>query len=196
MIRRGLQYAMFVGFLALGAASSLGQTNYNHWPASISLSGFPIFEGQNVNGYWVLTGSGASGTTSEFTLWDDDANTVTARLRFTYTYATGNMVGVISTDTNFAGGGFRYTRSLTSWGNNPLPASITGWANANGAPPALNAAAFPAMVADEFASAFPDWPSATQKIPIGFAFGMAFWGVCVAASISMKWVRDLASAAS
>jgi len=196
MIRRGLQFIVLVGITALGVAPSFGQTNYNHWPASISLSGFPIFEGQNVNGYWVLTGSGTSGTTSEFTLWDDEANTVTARLRFTYTFSTGTMVGIISIDPTFGGGGFRYTRQLTSWGNNPLPASITGWGNVNGAPPAVSAAAFPAMVADEFASAFPDWPSASQKIPLGFSMVMAFWAVCVAASISMKWVRDLASAAS
>jgi hypothetical protein len=196
MIRRGLQITFVVGIMALGAAPSFGQTNYNHWPSSISLSGFPIFEGQNVNGYWVLVGSGMSGTTSEFTLWDDQANTTIARLRFTYTFSTGNMVGVISIDPSFSGGGFRYSRTLTSWGNNPLPASITGWANVNGAPPAVSAAAFPSMVADEFASAFPDWASATQKVPLGFSMGMAFWATALALTIPMKWVKELASASS
>jgi len=195
MIRRGLQMIV-VGIAVLGAAPSFGQTNYNHWPASISLSGFPEFEGQNINGYWVMTGSGASGTTSEFTLWDDEANATVARLRFTYTYSTGNMVGVISMDPFFGGGGFRYTRTLTSWGNNPLPASITGWGNVNGAPVAVSAAAFPAMVADEFQSAFPDWAAAGQKIPLGFAFAMSFWSVCIVATIGIKWAKELASAAS
>lgn len=30
----------------------------------------------------------------------------------------------------------------------------------------------------------------------GFGFGMAVWAICVAASMAMRWVRELASAAS
>jgi hypothetical protein len=33
-------------------------------------------------------------------------------------------------------------------------------------------------------------------VPVGFGLGMSFWAVCVAAAISMRWVRDLASAAT
>jgi len=196
MIRRGLQTILVWGITALGAAPLFAQTNYNHWPVSVSLSGFPQFEGHNVNGYWVLTGSGASGTTSEFTLWDDEPNNTSVRLRFTYTFSTGTMVGVISVDPNFSGGGFRYSRSLTGWGNKPLPSSITGWQNVNGAPPATSASAFPGMVSDQFASAFPDWSSAMHKIPLGFLFGITMWTIALGMGVPIRWIRELGSAAT
>jgi hypothetical protein len=49
---------------------------------------------------------------------------------------------------------------------------------------------------DPYEEAFPDWESAAVKIPLGFTFAMAFWAGAVALTISLKWVRDLASAAS
>ena len=49
---------------------------------------------------------------------------------------------------------------------------------------------------DPYEQAFPDWESAAVKIPLGFGFAMAFWAVAVALSISMRWVRDLASVAT
>lgn len=49
---------------------------------------------------------------------------------------------------------------------------------------------------DPFDDNFPDWESAAVKIPLGFTFAMSFWAAAVGLSIGMKWVRDLASAAS
>lgn len=49
---------------------------------------------------------------------------------------------------------------------------------------------------DEYEEAFPDWESAAVKIPLGFAFGMAFWAAVLSMHIPMKWVRQLTEAAS
>lgn len=61
---------------------------------------------------------------------------------------------------------------------------------------AIFAAAGSYLPTDPYPGNFPDWQSAAVKIPLGFGFAMSFWAAAVAASIAMKWVRDLASAAS
>jgi len=49
---------------------------------------------------------------------------------------------------------------------------------------------------DPYEENFPDWSSARIKIPLGFTFGLAVWAMVLAATVPMKWVRDLTSAAS
>jgi len=49
---------------------------------------------------------------------------------------------------------------------------------------------------DPYEEAFPDWASAAVKIPLGFAFGLAFWAVCLAFGVPLKWAKEISSAAS
>lgn len=67
------------------------------------------------------------------------------------------------------------------------------WDNNNGQDYRWQFAAGPEA---DYVDAFPDWNAAATKIPLGFGFAMSFWAACVAASVAMRWVRDLASAAT
>ena len=197
MIRRGLQLVVGVGiFMMLGVAPCSAQ----NWPNYVILQGFT---NASINGYYVnVAGSttnapwgyayqryAESTTAPDFwiTLYKDN----TGSARNIAIYEQNPLTPVYNTPYLYSHGG-----SSASW-----PTQFSGqWRDANNAliSPTLAGAALLKFdaVPDEYTQAFPDWSKAATLIPLGFTFAMAFWASAVALSITMKWVKDLASAAS
>lgn len=173
MIRRGLQFACLWMFL-LGAAPLSAQIDYQYYPQYVTLSGFEIlaWNGIYTRGLFV---DGA------IEYYQYPADTGSLFMRVSFRPADGLVIVALWS------GGTTLTQKTYS-GNQPLPEIMTGFSVGGGV----------AMTTtpDEYQQAFPDWASAGARIPLGFTFGMSVWAVCVAAAISLKWVRDLASAAS
>ena len=198
MIRRGPQYvSLLCSVLLLGAASCFGQVSY---PSQIELVGFGIPAG----------GSGSLDGVIPFSFspWEELA-----------IYQAPNIEAGIAGD---VGNGIVLEFYVATYEGNPS-ASFTilpgGEISLGSGPYASLDEMFPNGAAwtvyfdglvyaagniagtgggggDPYEENFPDWESAAVKIPLGFSLAMAFWAACVAASVSMKWVRDLASAAS
>lgn len=197
MIRRGLQFIAGVGIMMmLGAAPCFAQS----WPTYVILQGFT---NASINGYYVnVAGSttnapwgyayqryAESASAPDYWITLEKDNTGTSRnIKI---YNQNPVTPVFNTPWLYGHGG-----TSSGW-----PSQLSGtWRDANWTivSPALAGAALLKFdaVPDEFTQSFPDWAKAATLIPLGFTFAMAFWAACVAAAISMKWVRDLASAAS
>lgn len=186
MIRRGLQVVFLCGITFLGAAPLHAQRA--GYPQSITLTGISV-AGYNGTYYWI----GGTSSTSSYIWAKYDQTNGSRWASILELNSTAIFVQLHSSEppTN------NYVDTRVAWVQVATP--VNGWPTApfgafnneyngggtlNFAPP------------DPYEEAFPDWESAAVKIPLGFSFAMAFWGVAVAASVSMKWVRDLASAAS
>lgn len=177
MIRRGLQFALFCGFVSLGAAPSFGQVSVsqveiaNFHPAINGVYNTRVYADSNgTENFVVLLGPGEA--------WVYDNGTIVVRVEITgYEYP--------STVTILPDGSVSYDSSVYSTVGN-WTVSIDGvlWASVQGTGP------------DPYEENFPDWASAAVKIPLGFALGMALWASALATGIGLKWARDLASAAS
>jgi hypothetical protein len=192
MIRRGLQLIVLVGTTALGAAPCFGQAGTTNTPSYVYLQDFddPTVNGvYNVVGTVPGTGQGTSvlhrytGETSPvryLSLQHGGGYNVTARIHSAYpsTFGTSLLYQLTTSSLNY-------------------PASWTGtWTGYSGRTNEVATAVFGWGAVDLYPLNFPDWASASVKIPLGFTFAMAFWAAAVALTISLKWVRDLASAAS
>ena len=197
MIRRGLQLVVGVGiFMMLGVAPCSAQ----NWPNYVILHGFT---NASINGYYVnVAGSttnapwgyayqryAESVTAPDYwiTLEKDNAGNA----RNIKIYNQNPVTPVFNTPWLYGHAGLS-----TGW-----PSQFSGaWRDANWTliSPTLAGAALPKFdaVPDEYNQAFPDWSKAATLIPLGFTFAMAFWAAAVALTISLKWVRDIASAAS
>lgn len=200
MIRRGLQILSMVGITALGAAPCFGQVGTTNFPTQVTLQDFsdPL-----VNGLYVVVGGSSTSGTYVFQRYSPGGGTNAVRwltigdqtnsTQFMYRIWNrnppsphGDVTGLLYVSENYG----TFTQSV---GNFKVYA--VGFPNASGL--AVNSWYVPPPTLEEqLDAAFPDWESAAVKIPLGFGFAMAFWAVAVALSVSMKWVRDLASAAS
>lgn len=200
MIRRGLQF--FAVLVLLGAAPCLAQVYVLQTPAALTLQDFT---NSTFNGFYTQVGqvqttlASVSLTYQRFSTDPSNGRWV-AFLRNT---ATGQWN--VSIYTNYPVQDHtvgRVTRSIdyVTSSNTVPPLSVSAFYNVPGSvssTPTAGTAVFTWNAADaEMQQAFPDWASAGVKIPLGFTFAMSFWAAAVALSIGMKWVRDLASAAS
>jgi hypothetical protein len=194
MTRRGLQITFVVGIMALGAAPLFGQIG----PAgSILIDGAPTVAGVNYNGLYVTISSGPNEGSVVWTRYGISTNEppyATLAAAGPYGSSTGHIVRLHSSwpgtsrNENVAARSVSVSPNppLTTWNNFSLPLEIGGVAFT------FDSAGGP----DPYSEAFPDWESASVKIPLGFALGMAFWAAAVALTIPMKWIKELASAAS
>jgi hypothetical protein len=179
MIWRGLQL-FFVGFF-LGAAPLYAFT-YGNQPQSFVVSGLLLSQ---FNGVYHLSSDYDLGDRSEF-WYDKDDYTV-------YGYIEADTAGnlnvwllsdyfsvAVLTDGSTAtlNNGEDEIEQSSGW-------SITWEGGGHG----------PGYVPPPEEPTF-DWTSAVVNIPFGFAFAMSFWAVAVSLSVAMKWVRELASAAT
>lgn len=198
MIRRGLQITFVVGIMALGAASCFAQYDGTMPYRLTVLSGDFGFEG-----VYVITGqttdaeSSLGGVYQRYTrdgqppYWllvrsypQTDSLRKTRMQIYVHSEYPENLNSASEVGT---------TIILSDVIVGPTPSLITtligdiliDWFPP--APPNPNA---------PYQEAFPDWESASVKIPLGFALGMAFWAAAVALTIPMKWIKELASAAS
>lgn len=192
MIWRGLQMrlaACILCMIALGAASSLGQTysRSNH-PAFVTISGvtFPEYNGVY---QWIGSTSVSGGAT--LAKYDQTSGT-----RWLTVWEEGPSIlwfGLHSGDPGSSHTSQRVAFARVDTQPHAWPTSAFGpWSVGFGGQGIMSMS----VVTDPYELAFPDWESAALKIPLGFAFAMSFWGVAVAASMGMKWVKELASAAS
>lgn len=191
MIRRGLQILGLVGITALGAASARAQ----EYPPAVTMTGFPLVSGVNVNGYYVKTGTtGAFGATGQYTLYDAEENALVLEIRAVLDGANVRWGAVVRTSSG--------ANPILTRVSSDSPVLLNGWTVMSGwrlGSTVTGALVNGSTVVDQdfpYSSEFPDWESAAVKIPLGFSLAMSFWAVCVAAAISMRWVRDLASAAT
>lgn len=190
MIRRGLQILILVGITALGAAPV-----YAIWstpPGSLVVMDVGTINGVNMDGLYVLVG--IESQTSQYQRWGYDGEVGTGAALQYELWDDADGVGGF--------GALRLRQGVTqvratsgfSWdGSYPFEKAFSTTNPSLGKVVFYQTAAGPDA---EYAAAFPDWSSAAEKIPLGFGFAMAFWASAVAASVAMKWVRDLASAAS
>jgi hypothetical protein len=178
MNMRGLQIIALVGITALGAASSHAWT-YNGltYPDNMLVQGSP---------YGYMNG-----------LWLAQTNVNNGGWWFVQYGATNVLHRVHLTDN-----GTSTSVWLMQNGNNRVDltpqVNTSQWRSAGFPTQTFQAGGTVAfnISQDPYDQAFPDWESAAVKIPLGFTFAMSFWAAAVALSIGMKWVRDLASAAS
>lgn len=193
MIRRGLQLIAVVGLLG-AAPFCFGQAGTTNAPSYVVLQDF---DDNSLNGLYNVVGTipgqgqgssvlhrytGEDSPVRYVSLQQGGGYSVTVRIHSTYpeTYFSGLLYQGSTGSQLF----------LESW-----TGQFTGYSgNANESATAIFGWGSP--VPDPYEEAFPDWESAAQKIPLGFTFAMAFWGVAVAGSMAMRWVKDLASAAS
>lgn len=190
MIRRGLQILLSAGITALGAAPCFAS-----FPSDIVLQGFNVVTNVgDPNGYYVQTGTtGVDGSTlfSRYATEPDGPKfSILVRWFANSQWQVAVRRGL--TDANVSlktvGGASNSFPGPSSW--------VGGWTGYSGYDPGTTAALVVPSGDYQYEVAFPDWESAAVKIPLGFTFAMSFWAAAVALSIGMKWVRDLASAAS
>jgi hypothetical protein len=192
MIRRGLQITFVVGIMALGAAPSCLATVSQNFPKQIVLQDFAMIGGVDYNGVYVnVSQSGTiispAGWFQKYTTDGSSAPIVEVRMSADFLSA---MLMLRPTLNAAAVGNTGYRDISSGWGS-PWPGTF--WNITQGG------LAFISMEEDPdvlYNVAFPDWESASVKIPLGFALGMAFWAAAVALTIPMKWIKELASAAS
>lgn len=194
MIRRGLQVVFLCGITFLGAAPLFGQAGTTNYPTRVTLQGFPVAEH---NGLFMLVGGTFNQDGYVFQRYETG-------LPAKFWVVFGDQA---SGDQKYAHFYTNYPTSVTTAGRvywrdffgPAMPSALTGaYQQSNGqlisgATWIFSWAVGP--VSDE-EKAFPDWAKATVLIPLGFSFAMAFWASAVALSVAMKWVRDLASAAT
>lgn len=187
MIVRGLQIAVGVGMLALGAAPSFGQV-YKHFPQSVTVTGFPVSpQGNSLNGFFVLSGF-VQGAGLEYTMYGSEP----VRLYMEYVYNGYLRISI----GGLSGSSLSYQKQIFV-GTSASPETLSGFNNLNGATATIDGRVILHMESsDPYDINFPDWASAGTKIPLGFGMGMAFWAAAVALAIPIKWAKDLASAAS
>lgn len=191
MIQRGLQLIAVVGLL--GAAPLYAQSGYQ-WPGTAVVTGLAPVDGVELNGTYILTGAevdsgtywytqfspgGSGNPLLELRFVDDASFTARIFVNGAYRLRINILVGQIP---------LTYPYQLNDqWRDNfgGLKAAPNSLTLLSSTPPP-----------DPYEEAFPDWESAVTTIPLGFTFAMAFWGVAVAASMAMRWVKELASAAS
>jgi hypothetical protein len=199
MIRRGLQIFGLVGITALGAASSfasVGETA-TRLPEQIVVQN-TVINGVNFNGLYLKVGDLTALGSQFWQRYTTSETQVPPVISF-------QMPPTESTANNFT------IRFHTSWPTNATavhtfqsPQSAlnqqlgaVSTIEMNNLPGGGSGQLLVTMfVSNDFREAFPDWESAAGKIPLGFTLAMSFWAVCVAAAISMRWVRDLVSAAT
>lgn len=197
MIRRGLQI-MTVGITALGAAPCFAQYSPPaNFPSAVTLSGVPAITYQqptplDVNGYYVAVSTSNNATTT-FVRYNEDAQTA-YRVRIDHNPGGNPIWTVKLLNLNENALPIQSTFNTTDWPTSPFTAQVNT-AFTGGVSGTATWVLHGAPLSD-YELAFPDWESAGVKIPLGFGFAMAFWSVCVVATIGMKWVRELASAAS
>lgn len=176
MIRRGLQIALLAGIMALGAAPLHAQDAYFR-RSGVDPMPLTYDAGNSVNGMlqW------SSGVTIVRIMDDPEAGYYFLQLEvpneFLVTLAPNGRIGY-------------HEGTVPEWvlsGSYEFEALI---------PMEFDLPGIAAYFPDPYQEGFPDWSSAAVKIPLGFAFGMAAWAVFFSASVTMRWVRDLASAAS
>lgn len=191
MIRRGLQIMCLVGITALGAAPLFGQV----FPPAVQVGDMGgIFE--QYNGVYVFAEDldvYPDGTSKGY-YEDNNGNYLTvtiAEVDEAIYYDLG--AGPSAPEQGELRATIFYTPNQYSF--------VVGWVRSSTGAPLGYGYAQPLWNynpggGNEYEEAFPDWESAAVKIPLGFTFAMSFWAVAVAGSIAMRWVKDLASAAS
>jgi len=198
MIRRGLQICLVCFITALGAAPLSAQYSPPaNFPAAVTLSGVPPITYQqatplDVNGYYVAVSTSNNATTTFVRYNEDQQNAY--RVRIDHTPGGNPVWGVRLWTALEAGLPIQVLFNTSSYPTTPFTGQVNT-AFTGGVAGTATFVLHGAPLSDE-ERAFPDWAKAATLIPLGFSFAMAFWGVAVAASVSMKWVRDLASAAS
>jgi hypothetical protein len=196
MIRRGLQLMLLVGITALGAASSAAQYPYQ---LSITNTGIPGADGNYFKFQNPISGSG-----NVYQRYDTDNNNlgtvmeVLAQAPYT---ATHQWYITLRTGVTASSGGNTVGVHGGIYTNAGIPTANYTMTKQNGYSGTFTVRVFkepppPPTLEEQIGSVFPDWASASVKIPLGFGFAMAFWAACLAVAIPMKWVKDLASAAS
>jgi hypothetical protein len=195
MIRRGLQFLIAV-MCTLGAAPCFSQiTNIHPNPEQIVLQGVTV-SNVSYDGLYTKVGENSPGGTFLFQRYSTESDVtppIVTWQSFDPQQSTNQNVGVrlhAQWPTTISSG----TVLLTSFTN--FSAIKFGLGEVTPISLGTGSALVTFYVSDEFRQAFPDWASAAVKIPLGFTFAMAFWAAAVALTISLKWVRDLASAAS
>ena len=180
MTRRGLQITFVVGIMALGAALSFGQMQVQ----SVEIVNFH----PNVNGVYNFN------VFNYDTYENDQPINVSVFIGpgEAYVYQNGTMiVRIEAADSSYSwitflpDGTVSYDPSVyPDAGNWSVYVDGVLWSSGVGIEP------------DPYDEAFPDWESASVKIPLGFGLGMAFWAAAVALTMPMKWIKELGSAAS
>lgn len=184
MIRRGLQILIGVGVITLGAAPSFGQFQGSP-PSTITVSGAPD---EFLNRTWYYDAPDGE----DFTYFSGELGSgwplrVNVDLVHAY-FWLGDPEGNDSVEREYVillDG--TWSETITATGGVASTFAVV-W-EGGGFGPGFSAT-------DPYPDNFPDWESAAVKIPLGFGFAMAFWAVAVAASMAMRWVRDLASVAT
>ena len=186
MIRRGLQFLCCL--VLLGAAPCFAQEDpYSIFPQSLVLQDRATTSVGDPNGYYVQVTQQLNYTGSVFQRFGQDPLTA-FRIGLLYSRPNAsfpNGFWEIRLEQN----GSIISQTIIVGATIPSPFSMSGGGTVilNQLPPDPNA---------PYEEAFPDWESAAVKIPLGFTLAMAFWAAAVGLSVSMKWVRDLASAAT
>lgn len=190
MIRRGLQISL-AGLVLLGAAPLLyAQAGSTNWPTSVTLQGFAE---SDLNGYYSLVGELGNDGTRIFQRYSSGGSSPAWWVTLSDVIANNTVVCGIHTDYPTTSTDTRVYLSPVTGPNWPSSfGSFIGGAPAN----AVAILSWEVVGSDPYEEAFPDWESAAEKIPLGFSLSMMFWGVAVASSIAMRWVKELSSAAS
>lgn len=196
MIRRGLQFCVVVGISALGAAPSLASFTGEPMPLRIYVNNtVQSNAGIDYAGVYVPTGSTESGVGPFVGLYQRYVTDGTEPRYIVLAAISQFGIGTLDFHADFP----------TAWRSYSPTERVEGQYNladvSVGIPTTLNLAVGTVTLdwflpADPYEEAFPDWESAATKIPLGFGMGMAFWASSVALAIPIKWVKDLASAAS
>jgi len=193
MIRRGLQLVVGVGiFMMLGAAPSFGQSGVK-LPQSITLQNIIYPTNQvNPNGMYVMT----TAETQSGSLWytrfgTSNAPTYTLEVRTSGANPVSGLRHLLIRSGAFVADAGTQTIKTGAYPHQYGPFSALSGSGYSG-----GQILWAAPPDNEYSSEFPDWASAAVKIPLGFGFAMSFWAAAVTLSISMRWVRDLASAAT
>jgi hypothetical protein len=182
MIRRGLQIFLCVVFL--GAAPCFSQ-DYSNFPQSLFLQDRPYTGAVDPNGYYVLVVAQQDYGSSIYQRFGQDP-AISFRIGLYYTKPNATWPNGFWEIRLEEGG---VVRSQTVVVAATLPTSFAmqggGTVIPNQLPPA-----------DPYEEAFPDWEAAGVKIPLGFGFGLALWASAFAIVVPIRWVRELANAAS
>lgn len=171
MIRRGLQILILVGITALGAAPSLAQDP----PTPIFLRGWTLPGGESIDGeYHLVT---VDNVASLDPSWSLPLPGYTGDSAWKIFWVDGDGWFVIGPGY----GDLRLGGDLLN-----LWAPMTQGSDVRGG----------LLYVGQLPNETETLGMSSWAIVYGFGFAMAFWAAAVALSVSMKWVRDLASAAS
>lgn len=185
MIRRGFQ--ILVGVFVLGAAPLHASVS---WPEMINVTALPTVGNIDLSGDWERSGPADGpfmyGSGPYFLYVTQDGLSVLSGVvsenSFTVAFVPGFGWQLVDGDTSLEVSG---PSNFAFFGDGVFFDSDT-----------MDLSYLVNAVTDPYLDNFPDWPSASQKIPLGFGFAMAFWAAALALHVPMKWVRSLAEAAS